>query len=214
VKHPDARLRSYCDLLAGAPVSVTSVHEPEALWRVHVEDALNALPVVARLAPGRAVDVGSGGGSPGLPIALATGLSVALLEATGTKCAFLRLAVAELAAPCTVVNERSEAYGRGAGRDAYDLALARALAAPPVAAELCLPLVRAGGHVLLWTADAGTAEAAAAAEQVGGALAEAIEVAENRRLLLLRKTGPTPERFPRRPGMASKRPLVRVPSRA
>ena len=214
MKHPDARLRSYCELLASAPVSATSLRDPADVWRVHVEDALAALPIVARLAPGAAIDVGSGGGSPGLPLALATGLHVTLLEATGAKCAFLRATVAALEAPCAVLHDRSESLARGPGRDAYDLALARALAPPPVAAELCLPLVRPGGHVLLWTAATDISAVAAAAAQVEGSVAGTEVVADNRLLVLLAKTAATPDRFPRRPGMASKRPLVRVPSRA
>lgn len=214
MKHLDARLRSYCALLAAAPVSVTSIRDRERLWAVHVDDALTALAVVERLAPAEAIDVGSGGGSPGIPLALAAGCPVALLEATGSKCDFLRTVVAALGAPCTVVHARSEAHARGAGRDAYDLAFARALAAPPVAAELCLPLVRPGGHVLLWTAETDTDAVAAAAAEVAGRLIEVMTVAENRRLVLLGKVAETPERFPRRPGMASKRPLARVPSRA
>jgi 16S rRNA (guanine527-N7)-methyltransferase len=179
-----------------------------------VEDALTALPLVERLAPATMMDVGSGGGSPGIPIALATGIHVDLLEATGAKCAFLRAAVAALEAPCTVINARSEDHARGTGRDAYDLALARAVAPPPVAVELCLPLVRAGGHVVLWTAETDETAVAAAAAELAGILVEAVATGAGRRLLLLRKAGPTPERFPRRPGMASKRPLVQVPSRA
>ncbi len=213
MKHPDPRLAAYRDLLLAAPVSVTAIREPGAAWAVHVEDALEALPLVDRLAPGRIVDVGSGGGSPGLPIALVTGIPVDLLEATGSKCAFLRRCVAALAAPCEVVHDRSEHLARGAGRDGYDLVLARALAPPPVAAELCLPLARTGGHVLLWTAETEPSALAEAAALVGGEPAETVVVGPNRRLELLRKVAPTPARFPRRPGMAAKHPLLRVRSR-
>jgi 16S rRNA (guanine527-N7)-methyltransferase len=87
--------------------------------------------------------------------------------------------------------------------DVYGVAVAKALAKPPVAAEWCLPLVRPGGAVVLWvgpTAD--TTRVARVAQQVGGELAESRDG-----LLVLRKTGPTPEGFPRRTGVASKRPL-------
>ncbi len=213
MKHPDPRLRAYCDLLAAAPVSVTSIRDPARLWDVHVEDALTALPLVRRLAPATVVDVGSGGGSPGLPIALVAGVAVTLLEATGSKCGFLRDTVAAVQAGCPVVHDRSEHYGRGEGREAFDLALARALAPPPAAAELCLPLVRTGGHVLLWTAETDIDALGAVAGQVGGAVTETVVVASNRRLILLAKTQRTPETFPRRPGMANTRPLLRVRSR-
>jgi 16S rRNA (guanine527-N7)-methyltransferase len=213
VKHPDTGLAAYRDLLIAAPVSVTSIRDPDRAWAVHVEDALAAAPLVERLAPARIVDVGSGGGSPGIPIALATGIPVDLLEATGAKCAFLRRCVEALGAPCQVIHDRSEHFARAAGRDAYDLVLARALAPPPVAAELCLPLARAGGHVLLWTAETAPEPLAETAAAVGGEPAETHVVGPNRRLALLRKVSATPEGFPRRPGMAAKRPAVRVRSR-
>ena len=213
MKHPDPRLAAYRDLLLAAPLSVTSTRDPERAWAVHVEDALAAIPVVERLRPGRIADVGSGGGSPGIPVAVATGIGVDLVEATGAKCAFLRRCVTELGLACEVINDRSEHLARAGGRDAYDLVLARALAPPPVAAELCLPLARPGGHVLLWTAEIDPEPLAAAAAEVGGGPAETVAVAPNRRLTLLRKVAATPERFPRRPGMAAKHPLVQVPSR-
>lgn len=213
MKHPDPRLAAYRDLLLAAPVSVTSIRDPQRAWAVHVEDALAALPLVERLAPGRIADVGSGGGSPGIPIALATGVPVDLVEATGVKCEFLRRCVAALGAPCEVVNDRSEILARAGGRDAYDVVLARALAPPPVAAELCLPLARVDGHVLLWTAETEPGALADVAAAVGGEHAETVEVGPNRRLELLRKVSATPGRFPRRPGMAAKHPLARVRSR-
>jgi 16S rRNA (guanine527-N7)-methyltransferase len=213
VKHPDPRLAAYRDLLLAAPVSVTSVREPDAAWRVHVEDALAAVPHVERLDPRRIVDVGSGGGSPGIPLAIATGIPVDLLEATGAKCAFLRRCAGALSVPFEVIHDRSEHLARGDGRDAYDLVVARALAPPPVAAELCLPLARPGGHVLLWTAETDPEPVAAAAAAVGGELAQTVEVGPNRRLVLLGKVSPTPAEYPRRPGMAAKHPLSRVRSR-
>ena len=212
MKHLEPRLQAYCDLLAAEPVSVTSRRDPGRLWSVHVDDALTALPIVQRLAPQVVVDVGSGGGSPGVPIAVATGIEVTLLEATATKCDFLRRAVAALGVPCPVVHDRSEHFARSGGREAFDLALARALAPPPAAAELCLPLVRTGGHVLLWVADTDAEALERAAAEVGGTLLEMTTVRPNRHLILLLKTSPTPDAFPRRPGMATKRPLVQVRS--
>ena len=213
MKHPDAGLRAYCDLVVAEPTAVTAVREPGRAWEVLVEDALAAADLIRGLAPGEAVDVGSGGGSPGIPIALRLGLPTTLIEATGTKCRFLERAVAALAAPCTVVHARSEEYARGEGRDRFPLALARALAPPPVAAELVLPLVAPGGAAILWTgASLDTEAVAAAASLVGGALDGVHAVAGGRRLVVLVKREATPDRFPRRPGIARARPLVRVPS--
>ena len=213
MKHPDAALRAYRDLLVAEPVSVTSVRDAGAAWELHVADALTALDLVMRLEPGSVVDVGSGGGSPGLPLAIATGIDITLLEAAAAKCDFLRRTASALGLRCPVVHQRSEDFARGAGREGFDLALARALAPPGAAAELCLPLVRTGGHVLLWTADTDVAALERVAAEVGGALVEAAAVRPNRHLILLSKCGPTPDRFPRRPGMATKRPLGQVRSR-
>jgi 16S rRNA (guanine527-N7)-methyltransferase len=192
---------------------VTAVRDLDRAWEVLVEDALAAAGLVTELGAAEAVDVGSGGGSPGIPLALALGIRTTLLEATGTKARFLERAVRALDAPCTVVHARSEEYGRGEGRDRFPLALARALAAPPVAAELVLPLVSPDGAAILWTgAGVDAAAVAQAAELVGGVLEAVHETGPDRRLVVLRKREPTPERFPRRPGIARTRPLVAVPS--
>jgi 16S rRNA (guanine527-N7)-methyltransferase len=150
------------------------------------------------------VDVGSGGGSPGIPLASARPeLAFVLLEANRRKCAFLK----EIAAGfenVSVICERAEEHAHGAGRDAYGTAVARALAAPPVAAEWCLPLVQPGGLAVLLVGPS------ADLDSVSQAAAElAAEVEESPAgFVLLRKRGPTPERFPRRPGVAKKRPLA------
>ncbi len=150
------------------------------------------------------MDVGSGGGSPGIPLASARpDLHFALLEANRRKCDFL----GEVAAGfenVSVTCERAEEHAAGAGRDAYGTAVARALAAPPVAAEWCLPLVRSGGLAVLFVGP--TADLDAVSKAASELAAEVEESPAG--FILLRKTGPTPERFPRRPGVAKKRPLA------
>jgi 16S rRNA (guanine527-N7)-methyltransferase len=186
---------------------LTAITDPEEARRVHLEDALAALPFVEA---GPLVDVGSGGGSPGLPLAAARrDLAVELLEANGKKCAFLRRFEAELP-NVSVVCARAEEHAAGAGRDAYATAVARALAEPPVAVEWCLPLVRPGGRLVLYAGEADERRAAAAAAHVAGRLDEIAAVAgsERRRLLVFTKLDATPARFPRRSGVARKRPLA------
>ena len=154
------------------------------------------------------VDVGSGGGSPGLPLASARpDLRFDLLEAAARKCAFLRehaAAFPNAAAVCA----RAEEYGRGAGRDAYGTAVARALAAPAVALEWCLPLVAPGGAAIVYTG-VPPEDPATVARMLGGDEPRLVPVpgSERRHLLVVAKLEPTPARFPRRGGVARKRPL-------
>jgi 16S rRNA (guanine527-N7)-methyltransferase len=209
VKRLPPALEQYCRLVADAPLSVTALPDQAAIRRELVEDALRARPLIGESLPELVVDVGSGNGSPGIPLAIDYGRPVTLLEAASRKAAFLRQVVAELGIEAPVVAERSEQYARAAGRDRFDLVLARALAPPPVALELCLPLARAGGRVLLWT---GEVDGDRVAAQLAARVSR-IEPYGGRRLVEVAKLGATPERFPRRPGMAGKRPLAALPSR-
>ena len=175
---------------------MTALHDEAEAHAMLVEDALRAVEIVREL-PGPVVDVGSGGGSPGIPIALALpDREVVLLEAECRKCDFL-----ERWAPpnARVVWGRAEEQEV----DVYGVALAKALAPPPVAAELCLPLVRPGGAVLLWV---GPSAVLRVVGQVSALLGG--DVPEERDgLVLVRKLAPTPAGFPRRAGMPKKRPL-------
>lgn len=205
-------LEQYCRLVADAPLSVTALPDQAAIRRELVEDALRARPLIGESLPALVVDVGSGNGSPGIPLAIDYGRPVTLLEAASRKAAFLRQVVAKLGIEAPVVAERSEQYARAAGRDRFDLVLARALAPPPVALELCLPLARAGGRVLLWTGEVDGDVIDRVAAQLAARVSR-IEPYGGRRLVEVAKLGATPERFPRRPGMAGKRPLASLPSR-
>ena len=164
---------------------------------MHVEDSLRGMPLVDRF-EGPIVDVGSGGGAPGVPLALAfPEREVTLVEANARKCAFLE----SLELPnVRVINGRAEEQPV----DEHGVAVAKALAPPPVAAEWCLPLVRPGGGVVLWVGPSADSERVA---RVAGRLAaELDETPEG--FLVLRKVGPTPPGFPRRAGIARKRPLA------
>jgi len=147
---------------------------------------------------GPVVDVGSGGGAPGIPLAHALpGREFVLLEAERRKCAFL-----EGAAPANarVVWGRAEEQET----DWAGVAVAKALAHPPTAAEWCLPLVRPGGAVVLWVGPSAEPDRVArVAERLAAELAESPAG-----FLVIRKLGPTPAGFPRRAGVARKRPLA------
>jgi 16S rRNA (guanine527-N7)-methyltransferase len=202
----DLRLERWLESVLGTS-GLTAVRDPAEARRVLVDDALAAAELVE---DGPVVDVGSGGGSPGIPVALARPeLRVDLLEAQRRKCDFLEAATRELS-NVSVVCTRAEEHGRGAGRDAYGTALAQALAPVPVALEWCLPLVRAGGRVILLAGEVDLGAAAAASQAVGGGdpAAVALSGSERRSLLVVPKVEATPNRFPRRPGAARKRPLA------
>jgi 16S rRNA (guanine527-N7)-methyltransferase len=203
----------YCELVAAEPVSLTAIRDLAHLRRELVDDALTACATIGPELPSRVIDVGSGNGSPGLPLAIHYGQPVTLLDSVQRKGEFLRRCCAQMGIECEIVIDRSESFGRGAGRDAFDLALARALAPPPVALELCLPLVRPGGRVILWTGAVDAASLKSVSVQLGGAPPRSVATAPGRALLVVDKLSVTPERFPRRPGMAGKRPLPSLPSR-
>jgi 16S rRNA (guanine527-N7)-methyltransferase len=178
---------------------LTALKDPEEARRVLLDDALAGVELVRRF-DGSIVDVGSGGGTPGIPLAATLPeRDVTLLEAERRKADFLRRWTAELP-NLRVVWGRAEEQPT----DAFGVAVAKALAQPPVAAEWCLPLVREGGGVILWVGPSADLAAVAA---VARKLAAEVEESQPG-FVVLRKTGPTPAGFPRRPGMAKKRPLA------
>ena len=182
-----------------ATPGLTAISDEDEARRVLLDDALRVVPLV-RATPGTVIDVGSGGGSPGIPVAVSLpDRHVTLLDAQRRKCAFLERFASELP-NVEVVWGRAEAQPP----DSFDVALAKALAQPPVAVELTLPLVRPGGIAVLWVGKSADPTAVArAAAMLSGVVEES-----PRGLLVLRKTHSTPAGFPRKPGMAKKRPLV------
>jgi 16S rRNA (guanine527-N7)-methyltransferase len=162
-----------------------------------LDDSLRGRELVERF-EGPLVDVGSGGGAPGIPLAHALPeLEVVLLEAERRKAEFLE---AWTPANARVVWGRAEEQAT----DWAGVAVAKALAHPPTAVEWCLPLVREGGAVVLWVGPSAERDrVAAVAARIAGELEDAPPG-----FLLVRKTGPTPDGFPRRVGVARKRPLA------
>ncbi|HEY2937480.1 MAG TPA: RsmG family class I SAM-dependent methyltransferase [Gaiellaceae bacterium] len=196
VRSADEPLRGWLRAVVATP-GLTAIHDLEEARRVLLEDSLRGLELVRRY-EGPIVDVGSGGGAPGIPLALALPeREVTLLEATGRKCEFLR----GVAPPnATVVHGRAEEQEP----DRFGVAVAKALAQPPTAAEWCLPLVAPGGAAILWVGP--TAEPDRVARVAERLAAELVDSPPG--FLVLEKHGPTPAGFPRRPGMARKRPLA------
>jgi 16S rRNA (guanine527-N7)-methyltransferase len=194
----DRRLERWLAALVSTP-GLTALRDPDAARRVHVEESLDALPL-ARRYEGPIVDVGSGGGAPGIPLAAALPeREVTLLETSRRKCRFLEEWAREFP-NVRVVCGRAEEQGT----ERFGVAVAKALAQPPVAAEWCLPLVAVGGAALLYAGPSADVEAVArVARRLGGG-----EPARERGILVVPTRAPPPAGFPRRPGMAKKRPLA------
>jgi 16S rRNA (guanine527-N7)-methyltransferase len=200
-------LAALLDALAGDDAPTTVHARPEAIG-AHLADSLVALEL----------DEVAGAGLPGLALAAALPAAhVSLIESTRRKCTFLERAVESMGLQdrAVVVCERVEAWPAGTGR--FDLAVARALASLPVLVEYAAPLLRMGGSLVAWKGRrVGDEEraGAAAAEVLGMEVVEVRKVrpyagAHNRHLYVFRKAGPTPPEYPRRPGMAVKRPIAR-----
>jgi len=207
------------ELLAADHRSLSSVTDPSEAWRAHVADSMTGLEVSELSEAGTIADLGAGAGFPGLVLALALpGATVTLIESVSRKCEFMREAISTAGIPnARVVNARSEehaAQGAG-GREAYDAVSARAVARLATLAELASPLLRNGGVLVAWKGRRDPEEEAEL-DRAGEATAMepelVIEVGEragyeHRHLHVIRKREATPERLPRRPGIAKKRPL-------
>jgi 16S rRNA (guanine527-N7)-methyltransferase len=216
---PDAapeQLRAILSAVADEPTSITTVRDPEQGVDVHVADSLAGLAVPALRGAGTIADLGAGGGFPGLALAVALpGATVTLVESVGKKTDFLRrTADAAGLANVHVVTGRAESWRDGLGTQ--DVVTARAVAPLNVLAEYAAPLLREGGSLVAWKGRRDLSEEADgihAAELLGleplatPISAETFPGADERHLYVYLKVSPTPPRFPRRDGMARKRPL-------
>jgi len=211
-----------------AQFNLTAITDPAGIELRHFADSLTVVPAidayvrliggdVAMLSTVRILDVGSGAGFPGLPIAIMRPrVAVTLLEATGKKVGFIRRVADDLDLPnVTALNFRAEeaAYHPGL-RGQIDIVIARAVARLPALLEYCLPFVRLNGFVLALKAGGLTdelAEGKRAAAELGGTLGDVTPVPVpglgGHVLVRVDKTGKTPARYPRRPGVPSKSPL-------
>jgi 16S rRNA (guanine527-N7)-methyltransferase len=210
------------DALAAEPDPHTTVSDPAAAVDVHVADSLSGLEIDELRSAGRVADLGAGAGFPGLVLAI--GLPAArfdLIESARRKAAVIdRLRQAAKIENARAVVARAEEWARtppalGGGREAYEAVTARAVAPLGVLVEYAAPLLRLSGVLVAWKGARDPAEEGlgkGVADDVGLALEEVLrvepfEAARNRHLHVYRKVAPTPGRFPRRPGMAAKRPL-------
>lgn len=215
-----SRLSQLLELLieGAARFNLTSIREPQEIVLKHFLDSLAGVQVLGPTTGLRLVDVGSGAGFPGLPLKIARpGLQVSLLETHQKKAEFLRMVVDILGLEgIDVLPMRAEEAGRDPKhREGYDVAVSRAVAALRVLVEYCLPFVRLGGLMIAYKGPGVQEElkaADAAVEALGGSVSEIRDfllpgVDVRRTLVVIRKDKPTPERYPRRPGVVSKRPI-------
>lgn len=212
------RLRRLLLALAAQPDPHTTVSVPDQAVDQHIADSLVALQLEALRTPQSVADIGSGAGFPALPLAIARPeAAFDLLESTTRKVDLIsRLAtVADIsnAHPRAV---RAEVWAAEQGRAAYDVVTARAVAPLAVLVEYAAPLLKENGLLVAWKGSRDEAEELAgekAAELIGMSRAGVLPVrpypaARNLHLHLYLKQSATPERFPRRPGIAAKRPLA------
>ncbi len=207
------------ELLAASHVSLSSVTDPEEARRVHVADSLTGLALPEVREARTAIDLGAGGGFPGIPLAtFLPGCDFTLIDSVGRKTEFIGEVISALGLENARAHHgRSEEWASREGRERYDLVTARAVAPLAALAELASPLLVAGGHLIAWKGEPEEEEEKVIAANAGKLAMEVTRresvvpypVSRDRTLYVLTKTGPTPEGLPRRAGMARKRPLGR-----
>ncbi|MCS7194883.1 MAG: 16S rRNA (guanine(527)-N(7))-methyltransferase RsmG [Meiothermus sp.] len=202
---------------ANQRMNLTSVRDERGIILKHFVDSLTCLLYPGFVSGMEVVDVGTGAGFPGLPLAIVRpDLRFCLLDATRKKVRFVASAVEGLSLRnAEALWGRAEELAQGVKRETFHVAVARAVSSLPVVAELTLPLVRVGGFVLLQKGPEVEGElghSKGALEKLGGVLEEVLSLSlpvggEARRLVVLRKRRPTPKEYPRRVGVPAKNPL-------
>jgi 16S rRNA (guanine527-N7)-methyltransferase len=209
------QLQTVLDLLAEERASVSSVVDERA-WQVHVVDSLTGLEVPELRGAERIADIGAGAGFPGLALAAALPEAhVDLIESVGRKCEFMRRATeaAEIT-NAQILNTRSEDWAASKGREAYEAVTARAVGRLSTLAELASPLLKPNGALIAWKGKRDPDEEqqlSNASEALAMTPEQILDVgnragSQHRHLHVIRKSGPTPQDLPRRPGIAKKRP--------
>jgi 16S rRNA (guanine527-N7)-methyltransferase len=209
-----ASLARYLELLleTNKQFNLTAITDPAEAWSKHILDSLTLVPDLRGLPDGASVvDVGSGGGLPAIPLAIALpGLRFTLLEATAKKGRFLEQAAASLGLHnVSVVSDRAESFGQGPGRERFDAATSRAVSRLPVLLELTVPLLRVRGLSLAIKGEQAAVEVQEATQalRILSCIVEETRRTETGVVVRVRKTGVTAGRYPRRAGEPKRAPL-------
>ncbi len=218
----ETRLRSLVEkmLEVNKTMNLTSIRDPNDAWNKHILDSLQGLETELFDENQSVVDVGSGAGFPGLPLAIAVkGMRVSLMDATGKKCRYLAQMNEEFGLKGEVINLRAEEAGHDPKyRQKFDIAIARAVGGFVEVAEYCLPLVKLGGHVVLWRGKDAEIEARnseEALDELGGFLKDIVpyQIPGHEMtyyLVSIEKQNATPRNYPRSSGLPKKKPLDQI----
>jgi 16S rRNA (guanine527-N7)-methyltransferase len=226
------RLSHYLDLLldANTRFNLTAITDPAEAWTRHILDSLTLVPLIAsvrpeagqtaivgqasvRAVPIQVIDIGSGGGLPGIPLAIVLRkVQFTLLEATGKKARFLQETAAALQLRnVRVINDRAEILGQDHQhhREQYDIVLARAVGRMPTLLELTIPFAKMGGLVLAMKGAQAESEIAEAKQTLHMLHAHVVDrrVTDTGVIVVIEKQRKTPRAYPRKPGEAKRAPL-------
>jgi 16S rRNA (guanine527-N7)-methyltransferase len=209
------RLRAYLEALrdANTRFNVTAIVEPEAMWVRHIQDSLTLVPFLASAEAKAVIDIGSGGGLPGIPLAIVMPeVQFTLLEATGKKAAFIKETIAALGiSNARILNDRAETAGQDHHdhRAKYDAVVARAVGKLNVLAELTIPFAREAGSIFLIKGDKAAEEVEEAKPALHKLHTHVVDLHKTATgtVVVLEKTRATPRNYPRLPGEPKRRPL-------
>lgn len=212
--------QKYIDVLLewNNTVNLTAIKEPDEIIVKHFLDSIAVLPYIQAEHSPSMLDIGTGAGFPGVPLKIAEKrIKAVLLDSLKKRVSFLQHLVTELGLDnISIVHGRAEDFGHDEKfRAGFDLVLSRAVAKLSVLAELCLPFVKTGGYFIAYKGPKAREEIEEAENSLavlGGKVEKLVNVvlpgiAEERALVFIKKTGDTPDKYPRKAGLPEKRPL-------
>lgn len=197
-------------------LNLTAITDPEGIAVKHFADSLTALKMIDLTSGARVIDVGTGGGFPGIPLLIARPeIKLTMLDSTQKKLAFVSESVEKLGLQANIVHARAEEAGQGDMRESYDFAVSRAVAAMNVLCEYCLPFVKVGGTFCAMKGAKGKEELDDARKAIG-ILSGEVQRTETlllpdggeRTLVNIKKISHTPTKYPRPSAQISKKPLI------